>query len=218
MAEERCSLCFSKIDLPSGEIGWTDDPIKTPKGEAGEDYIGFTYFKSIHIEEIQQIRQQQEIDFGIPDEEKTTFTPVKVEGKKVYFYKKHLKELRESTEKILEITKQTKEDYFNYDENGTEYNIGNHQFDWRDADINKKFLDIKAIHIEDLRHSICKYPTNLKNYVFVKTQGFARNWSDYCVCQLIKEYEYPCVPVSSGKAFGTVSGDCFWWGEERESA
>lgn len=147
MPDKRCPRCFTKINGV-----WLDDPIKTPKGEAGEDYIGFTYIKSIHIIELQDIRKQQEINVGIPVEERTTFTPIKIEGQKVYFYKRHLRELRESTEKILEATGQTKEDYFNYDEEGTEYNIENHQLDWHDLDLTKKFLDIKAVHIEDLRH------------------------------------------------------------------
>ncbi len=150
MPDNRCPRCFSKIDITAPL--WTDDPIKTPKGEAGEDYIGFIYFDAIHIEELQEARQQQEIDADIAEEDKTTFTPVRVSGQKVYFYKKHLRELRESTEKILDATGQTKEEYFNYDDEGTEYNIGDHQLDWKDVDIDQKFLSIKAVHIEDLRH------------------------------------------------------------------
>lgn len=161
MADKRCLRCFSKIDITAPD--WTDDPIKTPRGEIGDEYKGFIYIKPIHIEEIQQLRQEQEdqVGFVTGDETgyvegesilKTTFTPVKVEEENVYFYTKHIRELRESTEKILEATGQTKEDYFNYDEEGTEYNIGNHQLDWHNADLTKKFIDIKAVIIEDLRH------------------------------------------------------------------
>jgi len=145
----RCPRCFSNLE----DEEWTDDPIKTPKGEAGEDYIGFTYFNPVHIEELQEARTQQEINVGIPEAERTTFTPVKIEGERVYFYKKHIRELRESTEKILNATGQTKDSYFNYDETGKEYNIGNHQTDWHDVDLSKKIY-IKAVHIEDLRHHI----------------------------------------------------------------
>ena len=150
MAEKRCPKCFSKLS----EHEWTDDPIETPKGEAGENYIGFLYMKPEHIEELQNARQGQEISAGIPEDERTTFTPVRVEGKDVYFYKKHLRELRESTEKILNATGQTKEEYFNYDDEETEYNIGHHQLDWHDGNLNETFIYIKAVHIEDLRHYI----------------------------------------------------------------
>ena len=152
MANNRCPRCFSEIYI-TGAL-WTDDPILTPKGEAGEDYIGFIYLNATHIKELQEIRAQQEIDVGITAPNRTTFTPVRVEGKRVYFHKKHFRELRESTEKILVATGQTKENYFNYDEEGTEYNIGDHQLDWHDIDFTTvgKKIDIKAVHIEDLRH------------------------------------------------------------------
>ncbi|GAG12169.1 unnamed protein product, partial [marine sediment metagenome] len=76
MANERCPRCFSRIsEFDTGESSdWTDDPIKTPKGEAGDDYKGFTDIKPIHIQELQTLRAQQEIDVGIEEEDRTTFT------------------------------------------------------------------------------------------------------------------------------------------------
>jgi len=170
MAEDRCPRCFSKIGIIAPL--WTNDPLKTPKGiellPGLRAYKGFTYIKPEHIEELQEARKQQEIDAGIAEEDRTTFTPVRVEGQKVYFYKKHLRELRESTEKILTATGQTKETYFNYDDEGTEYNIGDHQLDWHDVNLDQKFLDIKAVHIEDLRHYLI---TLIPIY-------FSENWSN----------------------------------------
>lgn len=146
---------------------WHGDPIKTPKGEAGNDYRGFTFINPTHFIELQEARQEQELNAGIPEEERTTFTPVDTtENRFIQIAKKHLRELRESTEKILMAFGQTKEvsgeenpvvdleNYFNYDEDAREYNIGDHQLDWHDSDLSEKFLNIKAVHIEDLRHAI----------------------------------------------------------------
>ena len=98
MAESRCPRCFSEIDITAPL--WTDDPILTPEGEAGEDYIGFTYINPEHIEELQEIRAQQEIDVGIAEEERTEFTEINTTSNLVDVYKKYIRELRESTEKI----------------------------------------------------------------------------------------------------------------------
>ncbi len=153
MPDERCPRCFSELGLTAPD--WTDDPIKTPKGEAGDDYRGFIYFNPAHIQELQTLRTQQEIDAGITEENRTEFTEIDTENNLVNFYRTHLLELRESTEKILEALGQTKDTYFNYDEDGTEYNIGEHQTDWTDPNLEtraNKFVNIKAYHIEDLRH------------------------------------------------------------------
>jgi len=157
---DRCPRCFTELDITGG---YTDDPIKTPHGEAGDDYKGFTNIKPIHIQELQTLRAQQEIDAGITEEDRTEFTEIDTEHNLVDVYRTHILELRESTEKILTALGQTKDTYFNYDEDGTEYNIGNHQTDWKDSDLGekdedgnyiKRFVDIKAYHIEDLRHYI----------------------------------------------------------------
>lgn len=156
MAEDRCPRCFTIVSgFATGESAdWTDDPILTPKGEAGDDYIGFTNLKPIHIQEIQEVRTQQEIDAGIAEIDRTTFTEIDTsDGNIVDFLKSHILELRESTEKILNTIGQTKEAYFNYDDDGTEYNIGDHQLDWIDPELEDiAYPDIKAYHIEDLRH------------------------------------------------------------------
>jgi len=183
MAEERCPRCFSEINITAPD--WTNDPIKTPKGEAGDEYKGFTHINPIHIQELQEIRAQQEEDLGFfseddtgyvegGDNSKTQFTEIDTETNLVDIYKKHILELRESTEKILTALGQTKDTYFNYDENGTEYNIGDHQTDWKDTNLEaKKLVDIKAYHIEDLRHFLA-ITTLIENFT-PNTVGIVNN-------------------------------------------
>jgi hypothetical protein len=152
MAELRCPTCFTLLE---GEDAWTDDPILTKGGLSGAEYKGFTAIKAQHIIELQDIRRQHEIGIGIPSGERTQFTKVEEDGDLPGFFvpdKQHIRELRESTEKILEALDLTLEDYFNYDENGTEYNVGNHQTDWYTPDLDNWDGHVRAIHIEDLRH------------------------------------------------------------------
>ena len=144
----RCPTCFSIIGQ------WTDDPILTPKGLSGINYIGFTPIKPIHITELQQDRQNKEINVGIEESDRTVFTSINARGD---IYKKHIRELRTSTEKILVKTGQTKEEYFNYDSEGNEYNIGNHQTDWTDSNLTG-IKNLKARHIEELRHYLRTIP------------------------------------------------------------
>jgi len=174
MAEEkRCPRCFSKLDPPS----YIDDPIRTPKGQAGENYKGVTYIKPIHITELQDLRKEQEISVGIPIGKRTTFTKINTNVSRfIDMYKSHILELRESTEKILEITGQTKEQYFNYDEEGNEYNENNHQLDWHDPNLEtRKRVYIKAVHIEDLRHYLSVAPTMLLVNRFINANTVYNN-------------------------------------------
>lgn len=148
MAEEypRCPVCFSQIVTDPEEIErlreegiyvWVEDPLLTPRGLAGEDYKGKTPCRWLHIIQLQEARQQQEEDVGIPEEEKTAFSGV---GRKEPIRKIHIEELRISTEKILLSMGYTKEGtneadldtYFNYDEEGNERRI-EHQTEWTDV-------------------------------------------------------------------------------------
>ena len=158
---DRCPKCFSKLGT------WQDDSILTKSGinkklniytnqfenTLQTYYKGFLRIKAIHIKELQDIRIQQEIDSGIIEVDRTEFSKVQSDEYGYWIInKKHIAELRESTEKILEITGQTKEDYFNYDEEGIERKIL-HQMDWIDLGLtaeNGKY-QIKDMHIEDLR-------------------------------------------------------------------
>ena len=138
----KCPLCFSKPG------NWTDDPILTPDGIAGEDYIGCTYIKDIHITEIQEKRNRQEEILGLTQ---TSFSPV-LPRKGIQ--PKHIQELRDSTERILEEAGVDLDYYFNFDEDGLEHNEDNHQIDWTELNLNQDRLYIRARHIEELRHYI----------------------------------------------------------------
>lgn len=152
--EHRCSICHSPLEygippsegepeklLTDGEIEelrqegiyiWSDDPILTHRGLAGDDYKGFIepYWK--HLKEIQEARKQQEIDAGIPEAEQTEFKELSEKennpNKIIQFTKQQIEKLRTSTEKILKELGITKDDngtevadlenYFNNNENG----------------------------------------------------------------------------------------------------
>jgi len=165
--QERCPKCFSRFGI------WTSDPIITQDGAKYKfdetsgllipetiiekrRYKGFLQIKALIVQEIQDIRKAQEIDIGIPEAERTTFSKVKSDEQGFWIInKKQLKELRESTEKILETIGQSKEDYFNYDEEGTERQ-SLHKLDWIDLGLTTKgwIGQIKDTHIEELRHFI----------------------------------------------------------------
>ena len=159
---------------------WKDDPILTVRGYAGENYKGFDYCKKENIESIQKRRKQQEINIGLAENNRTEFTEFD-ETKKIQITKTHIEELRNSTEKILKEVGYTKNIdgieyadlnyYFSYDENGDfkatkKYDIiQSPKIDWTDVDrdiegfehvpkIPEGIIDIKNIHIEDLRHTI----------------------------------------------------------------
>ena len=141
-----CPICYSKLDPPT----WEDDPTKTKNGIAGRKYIGTQNIKTPHIKDIQDIRKEQEQDV-LPTESLTEFSPANDTGQ-FQITKSHITELRESTEKILAIEGLTKEEYFNYDEDGL--NRGTNQVDWHDPNLGDYKGHVKALHIEDLRHHI----------------------------------------------------------------
>jgi len=180
MAEEKlCPTCFSELvsdeererrieEDPEYEIygySWSDDPILTPRGLSGEEYKGVTEIKIKHIIELQEARKQQEDDLGISGADKTEFT--EFDGKVAVNYK-HIRELRDSTEKILkeiagieELTAEERKEllyeYFNFDAEGNKIIPADSKYvdkdEWTDSALTKK-IKIKGIHIEDLRHPI----------------------------------------------------------------
>lgn len=176
--DNKCPKCFSSLGQ------WRDDPILTQNGskfvydeESGllipeidilkRKYKGFYQIKAEVIEELQEIRKQQEIDTGISEENRTEFSKVKSDPKGYWIInKKHIKQLRESTEKILEITGQTKEQYFNYDEEGIERQ-NPHQLDWIDLGLTNRNWKgyLKDQHIEDLRKFLISYEKIWCNYL-----------------------------------------------------
>ena len=203
MADEplKCPTCHSQISMDAkgptgptardqGSLGtdsdgnpvprWTDDPLLTPNGFSGKDYIGEERPNRIHIEELQLDREQLETDLSISPP--TDFSVLSDHG--FHVRKTHLMELRESTEKILEAIGSTLADYFGLDSAGNPVTPGPGdaaKTDWTDVSRGLPYLDkdaiekkefdvssgtkkpcptfppetrIRAIHIEDLRHAI----------------------------------------------------------------
>lgn len=71
-------------------------------------------------------------------------------------YKSHITELRTATEDILDASNQSMSDYFNKNEDGVSQ--GSSQSNWTNATLSD-YANVRALHIEDLRHHIEVSPT-----------------------------------------------------------
>jgi len=181
---KRCPICHSIIEihdtvtdvdreLTIPEIAdlegqgihiWSHDPLKTNRGLAGDDYKGFNNITVQHIQELQEARTQQEIDIGIPESNRTIFTSI---DDTEHINKKHIRELRQSTEQILEASGIELEIYFNYDEDGIllgtqEYGeVKDDKTEWKRINREDEIpympdntVNIYALDIEELRHPL----------------------------------------------------------------
>ncbi len=205
MADERCPVCLSLLGI------WTDDPIKTQNGLPGyvdpseqHLYSGFKFICRVHLEELQEARKQQEIDIGIPENERTVFSSIPT-GDPSYFHctKQQIQELRDSTELILDELGISKEEYFNYDEEGQQIffpgDFG-YKIEWTAPNLDNWIGNLTNLHIEDLRHPIMfgwretfnqtiGYPLEMRDYWFFnltswptfdhrwQEDGYAERWS-----------------------------------------
>jgi len=133
MADELCPTCHSKIGTDStSDVGriqgiegtddsenpiprWSDDPVFTGRGLSGSPYDKkSTRVRKKHIKEIQETRTAQESESGI---DPTDFSNVETDK---HVSRRHIVELRESTEKLLNETGATLEDYFKTDDEGAD--------------------------------------------------------------------------------------------------
>ncbi|KKM92999.1 hypothetical protein LCGC14_1212800 [marine sediment metagenome] len=136
MADELCPTCHSRIGTNStqeseraqGKQGtddngnpiprWTDDPTFTPRGFSGDAYSErHNTAKKVYIRELQDTRKAQEEEAGFSEALKTQFSDVDVD---FLTSARHITELRESTEKLLNEVGSTLEDYFKLDDGGNE--------------------------------------------------------------------------------------------------
>jgi len=136
MADPLCPTCHSKIGSNStsddgrvqGNEGtdangnpvprWTDDPLLTAQGLNGPAYQGNPdRVRAVHITELQVARQQQEEEAGLTAAQQSQFSDITNER---HISRRHLIELRESTERILAVNDVTLEDYFKRDDDGDE--------------------------------------------------------------------------------------------------
>lgn len=181
---KRCPICHSIIEVHDtvtdvdreltiseitdlegqGTYLWSHDPLKTNRGLAGDDYKGFTNITVQHIQELQEARTQQEIAIGISESDLTIFTSI---DDTEHINKIHIRELRQSTEKILEASGIELENYFNYDEDGIllgtqEYGeVKDDKIEWKRINredgipyMPNNIVDIYALDIEELRHPL----------------------------------------------------------------
>jgi hypothetical protein len=118
-------------------------------------FKGFYQISESDIIELQEELAELESDNNVTP--LTEFSPVNSTGK-FPITGKHIKEMRDSVEKILDAIGLTKMDYFNYDEEENHIIHPNgDKLDWTDSitdstDLQK--FQIKFIHIEELRHNI----------------------------------------------------------------
>lgn len=167
---ERCPYCYRNLGT------FAHDPILLPNGakydwDMGventlvemelEDrwYQGFQQISKIDIKELQDDLKTLEEE-NLPEGEWTDFSPVTDDEDTGIFQVKglHIKELRESVEKLLDYFIMTKQEYFNYDEEDNHIiSPAGDKTNWTDDIVNEEDwnkFQVKAIHIEDLRHYI----------------------------------------------------------------
>jgi len=161
----KCPRCYRNLGI------WQKDPILLPKGlkykwEDDTTLIEETdpekaEYKGIYqigeeIIELQDYLKDIELE-NFPEEERTEFSPINKTG---FFQIKgiHIKEMRESVEKLLIVSEQNLQDFLNYDEGGNHIDHPDgDKTEWTDNVVNEEDWDkfqVKAIHIEELRHYI----------------------------------------------------------------
>jgi len=126
---------------------WSDDPILTPRGLNGETYVGDTLVRKaiVHLQELQDQRHDQEDEAGIPQTEFSDF------GSDNHVLVRHIIELRQSTERLLNASGSTLEEYFKLDADGNEvaqnpilsedFGISNPQDEWIEVERGAPYID-----------------------------------------------------------------------------
>jgi len=166
MAIDKCPYCYRPLGththdpilLPNGsKYKWSDDTHLIEESDLTKRiYKGIYQINEDDIIELQnELKTLEEENLDIGD--RTTFSPLNSSGK-FQITGKHIKEMRDSVEKLLIEFGLTKTDYFNYDEeNNHIINPIGDKIEWTnpitDAIDLQKF-QVKYIHIEDLRHFI----------------------------------------------------------------
>lgn len=166
MADELCPTCHSKIGtqstIDSGRIRgkegtdslgnpiprWTSDPIFTLGGFSDATYsLRRDRVRKPHIKELQDTRKAQEGDADLSESLKTQFSDIDVDA---HVSRRHIIELRESTEKLLNDAGLTLEEYFKLDDEGgivvqnpkIELSGGNNpQDEWVNASRGAQYVD-----------------------------------------------------------------------------
>jgi len=167
----KCPICKNTINNIRGLRGedgldengdpipfWTDDPILTQRGLAGNDYKGKNPARWVHIIELQNYYAELEILLGI-----TPTTWLDISNAEPLRHA-HIVQLRIAVEFILTHLGKTIADYFKYDRQGGE--VTTTQSDWTDVDRSGSGsypvllgnVPIRALHIEELRRGMLTMP------------------------------------------------------------
>lgn len=158
----KCPICFNSISGDTRLRGadgvdsngdplpfWTDDPLLTPIGFAGEDYIGLNPIRYVHIKELQVYYAALELSVGTTP---TEFIEPFDRDPMV------INQLRASVEKILTALGLSIADYFKSDRLGNAVETA--QTDWTDVDRTEgepnlpPNCPIRVCYIEELRRGI----------------------------------------------------------------
>lgn len=166
----KCPYCFRNLNPAT----WHKDPILLPNGSkykwadaeetileiesdiGNRQYIGTYQIGYEEVKEIQDVLKTLE-DENLPVGERTVFSPLNESG---YFQITgfHIKEMRDSVEKLLIQFGLDKISYFNTDEAGLAITRPEgDKIEWTDPITDAtdlKQFQVKYIHIEELRHNI----------------------------------------------------------------
>jgi hypothetical protein len=182
---EKCPYCYRPLGIH------THDPILLPNGSRYKWDSDTELVEVLNIVDriyrgIYQINEDDIIDLqdelkdleeeNLPVIDRTVFSPLNSTGK-FQITGKHIKEMRDSVEKLLDIFGLTKTDYFNYDEDNNHiiHPLGD-KIDWTDpitisTDLQK--FQVKYIHIEDLRHFLqVTFYEEFKNEIYQPIQVY----------------------------------------------
>ncbi len=92
---------------------WSDDPILTNPPTSGDAYRGVNSPRTVHILELQQQITTMETGLGLV---LTAFSPI---DDTTHISRRHIIELRQAIERLLNVSGATLEDYFKLDSDGT---------------------------------------------------------------------------------------------------
>ena len=239
---DQCPICKSHLTSPTGPVDpadprWTDDPVKTARGLAGEEYVGITPIRHYHIKQLQDYYQYSLTEAGLPEVEMFPVDDLTSPTKC------HVEQLRLVIEDLLEASGLTIADYFKSNKYGETYTTS--QVDWTDVDREQTghegeplfpptVVAVRAIHIEELRRgcllgrfqtlfcSSCTYPLHM-NYTETPGQGigktdtehpyfnhFSRVYEDYSLQRTVNNMD-ECLVIQRGFAH-IFSARCYLGG------
>lgn len=158
----KCPYCFRTIGtwlndptvvISGSSNSWISNTELSAVSEEYREYKGCIRIGEAEVQELQDYLINLETLAGVAP---TTFTPLNISGK-FQIRGQHIKEMRESVEKLLTHYGISKQEYFNYDADGNFITRPEGtQLDWTNLVVDDDWskFQVRAIHIEELRHYI----------------------------------------------------------------